>query len=295
MNQPELGKKILELRLSQGLTQGELAEKCKISLRTVQRLEAAEVTPRSQTVKLVFSSLGYNQDESKAQPSSGSGTDEYRSKTWLEHFFRYVLELFNLKTNTMKKISILSLVATIITAGLLLVNHDSKAQAVEGWTLKGSHPKSYVVGLDKSVYKSPGSSAYLESKDPAIEGFGTLLQRCSANEFLGHRVKMTAYIKSQDVANWAGMWLRIDTEEPGKSVGFDNMEDRPIKGTTDWKLYEIVLDVPKESFSLNYGVLLAGTGKVWFDDVHFEVVDKKTEKTGEHLTLEGPQNLDFDK
>lgn len=60
MNQPELGKKILELRLSKGLTQNELADKCNVSLRTIQRIELAEVTPRSFTVKSIFSVLEYD-------------------------------------------------------------------------------------------------------------------------------------------------------------------------------------------------------------------------------------------
>jgi transcriptional regulator with XRE-family HTH domain len=41
MKQPKLGKKILELRQSRGLTQSELAENCNLSLRTVQRIESA--------------------------------------------------------------------------------------------------------------------------------------------------------------------------------------------------------------------------------------------------------------
>ena len=57
MNQPDLGKRILELRLAKGMTQGDLAEKCNLSLRTIQRIESAEVTPRSYTVKLIFSHL----------------------------------------------------------------------------------------------------------------------------------------------------------------------------------------------------------------------------------------------
>src|SRR5690606_35446831 len=68
----------------------------------------------------------------------------------------------------------------------------------------------------KSVYKSGGVSAYLESKDSEIKGFGTLMQTCSAENYLGKRVKMTAYIKTQNVVNKAGMWLRVDSKESKK-------------------------------------------------------------------------------
>jgi transcriptional regulator with XRE-family HTH domain len=57
MKQPELGKKISELRKAKGLTQEELVEKCNIGVRTIQRIEAGEVTPRSYTIKTILAAL----------------------------------------------------------------------------------------------------------------------------------------------------------------------------------------------------------------------------------------------
>ena len=58
MKQPELGRKILELRKQKGLTQEELVEQCNINVRTIQRIEAGEVTPRSFTLKTILNVLG---------------------------------------------------------------------------------------------------------------------------------------------------------------------------------------------------------------------------------------------
>lgn len=58
MQQPELGKKISEIRKQKGLTQEELVEKCNINVRTIQRIEAGEVMPRSYTVKTILEVLG---------------------------------------------------------------------------------------------------------------------------------------------------------------------------------------------------------------------------------------------
>ena len=60
MKQPELGRKITELRKAKGLTQEELVEKCNISVRTIQRIESGEVTPRSYTVKTILGALDYD-------------------------------------------------------------------------------------------------------------------------------------------------------------------------------------------------------------------------------------------
>jgi transcriptional regulator with XRE-family HTH domain len=86
MKQPELGKKIMELRLARGLTQGELAQKCNLSLRTIQRIEAAEVTPRCYTVKLIFQCLDYQIYDSFGKFSYRLDRLAYRMRTGLGQF-----------------------------------------------------------------------------------------------------------------------------------------------------------------------------------------------------------------
>ena len=71
MKQPELGRKILELRKQKGLTQEELVEQCNINVRTIQHIEAGEVTPRSFTLKTILNVLGEdleNLQESETSP-----------------------------------------------------------------------------------------------------------------------------------------------------------------------------------------------------------------------------------
>ena len=60
MKQPDLGIKISELRRAKGLTQEELVEMCNISVRTIQRIESGEVTPRIYTVKTIMAALDYD-------------------------------------------------------------------------------------------------------------------------------------------------------------------------------------------------------------------------------------------
>ena len=293
MSQSELGRKIFELRQNKGLTQSELAERCNLSLRTVQRIESSKVTPRSYTVRAILSCLDYDfNDSSSGLLKEKSGNDSIETNLF-ERFFKNVFELFNLKTNTMKKLSVLSLFMILVTAGLFLTKHNLQAQKIEGWFLAGSKPKSYKIGLDKSIYKSGGSSAFLESAENSIEGFGTLMQTCEADEYLGKKVKMTAYIKSENVSDWAGMWLRVDAKNERKSLSFDNMQNRPIKGNNDWTKCVIILNVPEESGTLNFGVLLSGTGKIWFDEIKFEIVDIMVTETTNSFVNKQPKNLDF--
>ena len=59
MKQPELGRKIVELRKSKGLSQEELVEKCKLNVRTLQRIESGEVMPRGYTLRIIFEELDF--------------------------------------------------------------------------------------------------------------------------------------------------------------------------------------------------------------------------------------------
>lgn len=70
MKQPELGKRISKLRKERGLTQEELVEQCKINVRTIQRIEAGEVNPRSYTVKIILEALGEDLNEIKKEVST---------------------------------------------------------------------------------------------------------------------------------------------------------------------------------------------------------------------------------
>lgn len=58
MKQPELGQIVARLRKEKGYTQEELVEKCNINVRTIQRIESGEVTPRVSTLRIIFEAMG---------------------------------------------------------------------------------------------------------------------------------------------------------------------------------------------------------------------------------------------
>ncbi len=193
----------------------------------------------------------------------------------------------------MKKTSILII--------LIFELNSCKQNLSNEWFKVGNKPESYKIDLENSIAQNGEKSALIESIESDINGFGTLMQTCSAKEYLGKKVKMSGFIKTENISNWVGMWLRIDPIKSPSSEYFDNMRDRQIKGTSNWTKYEIILDIPTNSNSMNFGVLINGTGKVWFDNLSFEVVGKSTEKFNDPLNigisnklLRKPTNLDFE-
>jgi len=170
-----------------------------------------------------------------------------------------------------------------------------QAETPKGWFAAGSHPREYEMTLDREVTHGGKGSASLKSNVPKASGFVTLMQTFKADTYRGQRVRLSGYVRSQDVKDWAGLWLRVDGLK-GEVLGFDNMQDRAVKGNTDWTRYEIVLDVPEASQQIAFGLLLSGTGQVWLDDMKMEVVGKDVPVTGKKSSEEpsAPRNLDFE-
>ena len=143
-------------------------------------------------------------------------------------------------------------------------------------------------------------SAFLISKSAdEFKGFGTLSRYFRGSDYLGKRIRLRGWIKSDKVTGWAGLWMRIDAGqgEHQRSAAFDNMQHRSIQETTGWKPYDIVLDVPRDATGIGMGILLTGPGKVWLSGVKLEIVprtvpttDLMLEANGVHA---GPVNLGF--
>jgi len=177
----------------------------------------------------------------------------------------------------------LGIAATTATAG----------EMPEGWFSAGSHPDQYEMGSDPDVKHGGEASASLQAKSADSEGFGTLMQIADPGEYKGKRVRFSGWVKAEGVSDWAGLWFRVDGPG-GRSLSFDNMQDRPIKGTGDWTHHEIVLDVPDAAIALAYGILLSGEGHVWLDDLQFEIVAMDVPVTGKGGPPKPPQNLSFE-
>ncbi|WP_100402392.1 helix-turn-helix transcriptional regulator [Bacillus sp. FJAT-42315] len=176
-------------------------------------------------------------------------------------------------------------------------NQMDNQQNVKGWFLSGSHPHNYQMGRDQKVIHQGRYSGYLKSVTVQEEGeFATMMQQFKAEKFIGKRIKLSAFIKTEKVQPFCGMWMRVDNTA-GDVLQFDNMYDRPIQNDTNWNLYSIVLDIPDNSSIISFGVLLSGTGHVWVDGVKFEEVDQSVPVTHIEISqefLDEPINLSFE-
>ena len=91
----------------------------------------------------------------------------------------------------------------------------------------------------------------------------------------GKRIRVTSWMKTSNVRNWACATLVVANTE-GHIFSFDGMYDRPLSGTTDWQQIEFVTDVPAEPCVIVMAPVLFGTGEIWCDDFQIDVVPNGT-------------------
>src|ERR1044071_8876929 len=80
----------------------------------------------------------------------------------------------------------------------------------KGWNKRGDSADKYDMGIDKGAGRNGKNAGTVKSIARNFEGFGTLMQNFKPDKFLGKKIKLTGYLKCQDVEEMAGLWLRVD-------------------------------------------------------------------------------------
>ena len=148
-----------------------------------------------------------------------------------------------------------------------------------GWRITplGENVANYKLTVDTAVKHGGKASANIKGTCAANEtDWVSLAQSIAADDFRGRRVRLTGWLKTENT-NKAGIWMRVDGNR--KQFGFDNMDDRAVTGTTDWKQYSVVLDVPADAVNIYFGTLVQGAGNVWADDFKIETVGNDAAST----------------
>jgi hypothetical protein len=113
---------------------------------------------------------------------------------------------------------------------------------------------------------------------------GNLMQNFSAAAYKGRTVRLRAWLRLErffvttfgvrlpDPEDRGQMWLNVESANRKNSFS-DNMDDRPVR-SQEWTRCEIVGEVGDEARFINFGVMSIGGGRVWVDDVSFDVISR---------------------
>jgi len=152
-------------------------------------------------------------------------------------------------------------------ASVLRFEADRNGTMPRGW----SGGPTETIALDGEIIHSGRGAVRIERGTASANGFSSLTLVLPI-DFTGNRIELRGFLKTENVSDFTGLWMREDGNVP--SLAFDNMQNRQVKGTNDWTQYSIVLPLHAQARQLFFGVLIAGTGKAWADDLEL-LVDGK--------------------
>lgn len=186
--------------------------------------------------------------------------------------------------------------ARVLTALLLVANFVHAADGIApemlapipaGWSSMAGNggplalPGVCEIGVDgqKSV---AGHQAYtVRCNNPVLPSYGGARNTIRTAQFRGKRVRVSAWLMASGisgvptpqysgVAGEGGLWIGVGSQKGGTRM--DRMQNRTIKGTTDWEYRDFVVDVPDDNNQMFIGYWMQGKGQLWVRDFNIEEV-----------------------
>ncbi|SDJ70499.1 erythromycin esterase family protein [Chryseobacterium jejuense] len=150
----------------------------------------------------------------------------------------------------------------------------------------------YSYQVDNSTKFSGKKSMQITSRSADSSNFSSIYTLLPVHLLKGKELHLTAKIKIQSHrAGNAGLWIKV-TDAKKAIISFDNMKNKRIKGTTDWKEVSLSMRISPDAEKIVVGGLFEGEGIVWFDDFriasdHQPIQDasKKEKLNQEEITL----------
>lgn len=149
---------------------------------------------------------------------------------------------------------------------------------ITNWEVTGSRPEAYEVRCDG--LSATCKSVVFRSSQWAGEPYGmaSLSHNMSAVPYRGQRVEFSGDVRPGGLKGWAGLWIRVDGAD-GKPLAFDNMQDRPLRGTSAFSVQRVVVDVPMDASRIVFGTMVHGPGALHIRELKFYSVPVETPLT----------------
>lgn len=135
--------------------------------------------------------------------------------------------------------------------------------------------ENYFAELRRSGCRTNPSCAVVLVPANASRPFSTIMQSFSAVPYRGKTVRLRAWMRVEAVNRDDGAQMRLSVDRENHKNGFfDNMDDRPVR-SAEWTRCEITGYVDEDARFIEIGMMSVGRGRVWVDDVSFEVISQK--------------------
>ena len=105
--------------------------------------------------------------------------------------------------------------------------------------------------------------------------FGHNIRYPETERYLGHTVRLSGWIKTENVSNRVQPQIRPLSglmQKDSKRLAQDSMvQDNSIRGTLDWTPFSLTCDIPKNTGHIETSFIIWGSGKVWIDTNSLEL------------------------
>jgi hypothetical protein len=151
----------------------------------------------------------------------------------------------------------------------LLVNHGFE-QPFDDWEFSIPPAVGAVITPDSTTARSGRRSVLLTTRTvPEFSTFMSTGQAFNARNLSGRRVRLSGWGKLENIVDSA--YLSISSS--GKSGVSRTLAGDALHGTLDWTFYSVEFDVPKDTYLVwARAGYITGLGRVWWDDLKFEVL-----------------------
>lgn len=151
-------------------------------------------------------------------------------------------------------------------------NPDKQGKMSDWTEVEHGSGHAYTFMADpENALSAPGSARI---RRHGSEPFGILRQPIIVHPAWKNKtVRLSGSLRSEDI-NGPGGALTLRAEDgSGQILDWNFMKDDRVKGTQDWKRYQIELKIPPSAYFIFVSIMLEGGGTLWADDLSIELVE----------------------
>jgi RNA polymerase sigma-70 factor, ECF subfamily len=153
------------------------------------------------------------------------------------------------------------------------------ADGLDEWRLGGSFQRE-AVGFHERDYSCTAEDgrAIVTAAVPDPAGFAFLVQTIFADDYRGAAVTFRGDLRTTDVADRAGLVLRVTSQGglfPPRPQGPEPRHNpgnhfASVAGSRDWARHEVTAQIPPDAAIISFGAFLSGRGQIELRDPELE-------------------------
>lgn len=132
----------------------------------------------------------------------------------------------------------------------------------------------YRVYLDKENPKQGKFCGIIEKeKTNPSSSFGSLRQFVRAKQYRGKRLVFRSFVRTEPEISGNKACLFIAAYRSNRERIFYENNDYAVIRTSQWKVCEISAEIPLDAETIDFGLILEGDGRAFWDDIELAVLD----------------------